>query len=157
MQSQILEPDHGFDRLLQLFVDERGIHLRVLRQMHGLGRRRIHRADQVLVDLFGEERQGRRHHARHGCQNGVERLIGFVIARPEAAARPAQIPVGELLVEFLKRLDQAVVFEVLKCAVGRAHQALQAAQNPAVELVGHRGASAPGFQPSAVAYMTKKL
>jgi hypothetical protein len=31
--------------------------------MDGLGRRRIHRAHQILIDLFGEERQRRRHQA----------------------------------------------------------------------------------------------
>ncbi len=125
--------------------------------MDRLGRGWIHRPHQILINLFGQERQSRRHDACDRGEHRIERLIGFVVARPETAAGAAQIPVRELLVEFLERFDQTEVLEVLESAVSGVNQTLQAAQTQRSSSFAGLGGALAGFQPSAVAYITKKL
>ena len=66
-------------------------------EVDAVGRRRIARGDQVVVDRLAEERQDRGHHPGQGHQRGVERgerrvAIARVVRPREPPPRPAQVP-----------------------------------------------------------------
>src|SRR5580658_9026870 len=108
-QGEVLDADDGIDASLQLFVNQRSVYLRITRQVDGTRSRRIYRANQILINLFRQKGQRRRHHASDGCEHRVDRLIRIDLVRPETPTRAAKIPVGKLVIEKLKGLNQPVM------------------------------------------------
>jgi hypothetical protein len=60
-------------------------------------------------------------------------LVGVGLALPEAPSRATQIPVGQILVEVLEALDEAMHREVLERMPRMPDQAMHATQDPAVQ------------------------
>ena len=87
-------------------VEGGGVGQRPVAQVHALGRGRVDRAHEVLVDLLGHERRvgreqlGERHEAaRTAC--GRRPACRGRSALPEAPAAAPHVPVGELVDEVL--------------------------------------------------------
>ncbi len=97
----------------------------------------VHRrlaAVEVVVDLVGRERDQRGQQLRHRHQAGVQRPEGGRIAVPEAPARAAHVPVGQLVHERRQRAACArrvVVVQPLGRDFGGRRQARQ---RPAVQV-----------------------
>ena len=87
----------------ELGIARGSVHLGKLGVVDAVWRGRIGTAYQVLVDLFRQERQKRRHERRQRdqciVQRGHSRRIGGVARRPEASATTADIPVAQVVEE----------------------------------------------------------
>ena len=82
---------------------------RKIAKMHGLRRRLVDAAHEVLVDGLRHERDHRRSGLDRRHERRVERHVGidlvlFHALRPETAAAAAHVPVGELIDKLLQRL-----------------------------------------------------
>ena len=123
----------------QVLVDEGGVGLRVVREMHARRRVRARPADQVLVHLLGDERRERREETRHRFQAPVEGvvggvLIGVVLALPEPATAPPHVPVRQVVHEGLNRSGAAGRVEVVERPRDVADERLELGERPPVEL-----------------------
>ena len=102
------------------------------------GRRPVHRAHQVLVQLLGDERRERREQLGHRDERLVERvvggqLVGVALALPEATPAAAHVPVAEVVDELLDRAAGAGGVVGLEAGGGVLDERVQLADQPAVE------------------------
>ncbi len=111
---------------------------RPARQVHAVGPRCVHRAEQVPVDRFGHEGQDRSEHARAGDERRVQRGEGTLpirrIGRPaHAIPRSPQVPRREVVDEpgDLPRRGERVV--LLQVVPHGGREPCHPRQDPAVE------------------------
>ena len=98
------------------------------------------RGAQIAVNFIGHKRNERRGHPAEVEQHMMQRAIGFqfvgvVAAFPEAAAAPANVPVGEVVNKFaepVRRLLKVVVVQRLGDLAGHLRQRTQ---YPAVQRI----------------------
>ena len=91
--------------------------------------RLVRRSHEVLIHRLGQERHDRREQLRQRQQHRVQRLIGGqlvvpLVALPEAAAVAADVPVAQLVIDELLRLQaerhQVEALERRACRTGSA-------------------------------------
>ena len=94
--------------LLQLFVNERFVRLREVREMNAFLGTSVHGTDDVLPDRFRHERNERRGDERRRLQCGVEGHVGIDLIllhalRPVTLSSAADVPVRQVVRELFEQ------------------------------------------------------
>ncbi len=123
----------------QRLVHRGRVRLRVIRQVHRGGRRRIERADEVAVDRFGHKGDEWGQQPREGHQAVIEGLVrrGLVtipFRLPKAAAVASDVPVGQLVDdEALDGSRGTIRIVGVETVPHSSHELVEPCGDPAVE------------------------